>query len=212
MTVDELVGILDDHGFEDTLDTRKIEALNTAYHEICAQEPWPFLEATTDATIDTSTGKVTAPATGAVRAVTRFFADPLGRLDWIRRDEFLDLYFPDTDLDGDPFLYFFIGQDIYVYPIPAADPSTVLDYLKVEDELESGGAETTILLPPRHHKIIAYRALVDLYTMEDDPELAASFNALYQDKLARMYGDLMRQQYDRPLTVKYVDDGFGFVA
>ena len=208
MTVDEMVSLLDDHGFEDTATDRKIEALNTAYHEICANEPWPFLEATSSVTLDAD-GLVTSPAASDVRAVTRLFLDPIGRMDWIRRDEFLDIYFPDTDLAGDPELYYFVGDSIYVYPIPASSPTGVIDYLKVETELAAGGAEATILLPPRHHKVIVYRALVDLYTMEDDPELAAAFNAMYETKLQKMYGDLMRRQYDRPQTVRYVDDGFG---
>jgi hypothetical protein len=53
-----------------------------------------------------------------------------------------------------------------------------------------------------------YRALIDLYTMEDDPELAAAFKALYDDKLARLVADMNRRQSDRPNVIGWVDDGF----
>lgn len=207
MTVDEMVSILDDHGFGDTLTARKVEALNNRYHEICGEHPWPFLEATAAITTDAN-GKITTPAGSAIRAVIRVYLNR--RISWMRRDELIDRYGASLTTAGEPHTFYTIANEVYLYPISQVTAQGTIDYLRIEADLAAGGAESTVAIPARYHRAIVYGALVDLYTMEDDPELAQAFELQYERKKERMYGDIMRRQYDRPDTVYMIDDGFGY--
>jgi len=44
MDVSEIIDDLEDHGFEDTSEARKLAALNDTLWDVTGREPWPFLE------------------------------------------------------------------------------------------------------------------------------------------------------------------------
>ena len=200
MDVPSIISALDDHGFADTSTPRKLEAINSAYHDLCARMPWPFLEATAAVTTDAQ-GKVTSPTD--IRAVREFSAgDYTGDIQWLRRDEFLGQYMDRRTETGNPYYYFFQAGSLYVWPIKNASSWGVLDYYRAEPDLGSTDAEALILLPPRHHRRLIDGALVYLYNMEDDPELAAIYDERFERGIMNMMFDLQTRQTDRPDTIK----------
>src|SRR5688572_31941548 len=104
-----------DHGFDDLTDSRILSFLNDTYYDICTREPWPFLEATAAVTVN-SDGKVTSPT--SIDKVLSFHDTGIGRsLTPMRLDDFSTTYSSNLTQTGDPYAYFFIGDELYVYPI-----------------------------------------------------------------------------------------------
>lgn len=205
MDVASMLSELDDHGFEDTLTSRKVEILNDTISDVCSRMPWPFLETTNAAlTVDQSTGQVTSPTD--IKQVLVLVDTTTGTsLSPERMDVMTKAYSTQLAQGGNPYLYYFIGGQLYVYPIPSA-PTLTLRYLKVHPTVDQSTTEAGILLPPRHHRVLVLGTLFKLYTMEDDTELAPVFQQQYEDRIARMTEDLMRMQYDRPDRIYVTDE------
>lgn len=201
MTVNELVDLLNDYGFEDTEVARKLEALTAAVWEICSLHPWDFLLKETSA-LSLSARTPTMPSdfdkvrTAVIPSVGRVL-QPITAEDLIKRGCTL------TDT-GVPAYYYFIGETFYIYPVPSSTYTATLVYYAKQSELAADGAETTIVIPPKHHRCIAYRALVDLYEMEDDPELATTMEDRYNRRLAFMNADATKQ-FDRDERIYDLD-------
>lgn len=204
MDVAEMLTILGDHGFTDTGTQTKVDALQDAIWEIEGMRPWPFLDTSITLTFSGSSGLATNfPAdfktARKLKDVQRKVAlDPLDEADL--EDAGLDL-----SLVGVPRVYYPVADQLYVWPIPPSSTTVRMRYLQQSDEITSSSVESAILLPKRYHRIIVIGALVRLYDMEDDPELAARFEGHFEKRVERMVDDLFRKQLDRPDFVRVND-------
>lgn len=209
MTVQEIVDILDLHGFEDVEEDDKVAVINDVLQEINTREPWPYLEVIYD--FDSSdvdaTGLVdftSQPLLAAVLDIVN--TNQYGRsISWIRRDDHFKRNASQLDLTGTPYLFYLVAGQLYLWPIPDGD-SYRITYLQVQEDVDISSAEADILLPARHHRLIALGALYKLHSQEDDPENAMLFQGQFENRMQLMRTDLFRQQYDRPDTIQVVDE------
>lgn len=209
MTVQEIADILDLHGFEDIEDADKVGVINDVLQEINTREPWPFLEVMvdlTDADFDAD-GVVDFTALPTLASVLDIInTETYGRsIRWIRRDEHFKRNATQLDLTGTPYKYFFVNNDLYLWPIP--DGGTYrLTYLQVQEVVDISSAEADILLPARHHRLIALGALYKLHSQEDDPENAALFKSQFDERMILMRQDLFKKQWDSPDSILVTDE------
>jgi hypothetical protein len=106
---------------------------------------------------------------------------------------------------GVPHFYYFLGNAIRIYPTPDTTYTAQLYYEKWPTELDAASAETAILLPVRHHRVLVTGALYKLYLMEDDAELSAQFERHFENRIERMRVDLHQRQIDREEYIIDVD-------
>jgi len=211
MTVQEIMDILDLHGFEDIEDDDKVSVINDVLQEICTREPWPFLEVMVDldasTDVDSATGEVDLGSNPELASVLDIInTDSEGRsIRWIRRDEHFKRNAANLDLTGIPYKYFFVGDALYLYPIPT-DGNFRLTYLQVQEEVDDNDTASAILLPSRHHRVIALGAIYKLHSQEDDPENAAMFQGQFENKLQLMRQDLFKKQWDSPDSILVTDE------
>lgn len=201
MLVSEMIAEIRDFGFDDLTDTRLLGFLNDTYWDVCTREPWPFLEATASATVD-ATGLVTSPTD--ISKVLSISDTVVGtKLQPQRLDDFTQTNATQLTLTGNPDRYYFIGDQLYVYPLSTSN-SLTLRYIRIPAALTST-PDATPILPLRHHRVIVLGSLVKCYMMEDDPENAALNISAYEQKIAQMRSDLWFHQYDRPQVIKDLD-------
>jgi hypothetical protein len=204
MDVSEMITDLGDHGFTDTGTTTKVRVLQDTIWEIEGLRPWPFLETTTDLTFDgaspvPSNFPADFKAALKLRDIQRNVAlNPLDKND-------LENHAYDLTNVRVPEVYYPIASQLELWPIPPASTTVRMRYLKSSAAINSGSVASAILIPARHHRVVVLGALVRLYDMEDDPELAVRFEGHYENRLLKMIEDIFRKQYDRPDFVR-VDD------
>lgn len=198
---------LNDHGFTDTSTTRKLALLQDTIWEIETEEPWPFVEAPSVNLNFDGTSDIATNMPAAFRASLRVKDLVTGRrITPLRLDAFEDQVGINHAQSGDPIYYYFEGSALKFWPIPPSSTGRLkLRYLRVSAAITDTSAESAFLIPPRHHRAIVLGALHKLYLMEDDPELAMGYKALYDEKLKRMRQDLWQQQFDRPDSILVVD-------
>lgn len=191
MLVSEMITEFREHGFDDLTDSRILSFLNDAYFDICAREPWPFLETTATVTMD-SNGLVTSPTDiHQVQAIT----DTANKMAIKPRryDELADIYGALTDT-GQSLYYYFIGDSLYMYPIDTGGTYKVY-YLKQVPALTSS-PDTSPIFNAYHHRNIIVGGLAKAAVMEDDPDLAAVFTNIYETRMQQMRQSLWKKQYD----------------
>jgi hypothetical protein len=199
MDVDELFDSLDVHGFEDVEVVEKEKVLNDVVQEIFSESPWPFLD--TFETVDAagagvdSTGKVTTTIPFTAIRYIRNNSYPERGIRWVREDDLVDAAIDFTEEDI-PTCFYFVGSDLYLWPIPTSGTFRV-GMVQVQDDLTAASVESDILLPARHHRILLLGMLFKLHSQEDDAENALMFKQQFDEKLVRMRNDLFKQQYDR---------------
>lgn len=202
MQVSEMLAEIRDHGFDDLTDSRILSFLNDTYWDICSREAWPFLEATAAVSVD-SNGLVTSPTD--IDKVLSLHDTGLGRsLSPMRLDDFSSTYASNLTRTGDPFAYFFIGDDLYVYPIGTSN-SLVVRYIRRPAAL-TVSPDSSPIMPVQHHRAVVLGSLIKCYMMEDDFENASMFTNAYEKKLFDMRNNLWFQQYDRTDTIMDVDE------
>lgn len=203
MDVSEMISLLDDHGFADTSTERKVEVLQDAIDDICAEEPWPFLEDATDVTLDSQTPTIPTDFQAAVAFVIPSQETVLIPERW----EVMVKNYADLDTQtGVPYKYYFVGTDILVFPIPSGSYTAKLKYLKYHPEITASTVEADILIPAPFHRAIVFGALVNLFDMEDDNTNAQRFEARFERRKAKMKERIFRRQYDRPDRIFELDD------
>lgn len=202
MDVADILSDLDDHGFEDTEEERKLAILNETYWDICGLEPWPFLEKTVTLTFTGSSSvpvNLTAVATLTdLHAVISMNRDgtSFGRLDHMDYDEWLSRFASQSTTAGVARYFYFIGSALHVYPIPGAADTVTLFYIMTPPELTAATTEASIVIPPQYHRgLLVNGSLVKLYAMEDDLDIGAGFNQFYDRTLATMRDFIWRRQY-----------------
>jgi len=211
MDVSEILTVLNNHGFEDTDNTQKMEAMNDAYYDVCAREEWPFLETESNISIDVA-GNCTEP-TGLSKVISIRIPSIPRKLNPERYENIIT-YDPALSQTGDPSCYYFLGNELKFWPKPTATTSATIVYSRFPTELTTSSLETDILIPVRHQRILVTGTLFKLYLMEDDAELAGQFERHFENRIERMRADLHTRQIDRPeyiLDVTPEDyDPFGY--
>lgn len=194
-TLNDYRNELQNHGFTDLPPTILDEFINDAYFDVCSREPWPFLEKS--ATVNTvgGTATLTMP-TDFGKVISMTINAQTMTLTPIRLDDYAKRYVGRYTDSGTPFSYYFEGTVVKVHPVPDTVYAITLKYLAAPTAMTV--SIDTPLLPTRHHRVIALGALVNAYRLEDDPELAAVFEAQYEKRIQTMREDLWKRQYDRP--------------
>lgn len=205
MTVQDIIDELNDHGFTDTSTARKVALINDTVWDICSREPWPFLEESIDLTFDGSSAIPTNWPTDFRAALV--LVDPSNgsllepkRLDALEKESAEDIDTVDT-----PTAYYFVGNQLRLFPVPNDGTTIRMRYLRLHPTLTSSSGAADILIPAQHHRAISLGALYKLYDMEDDFDISQRFQGEYESRLASMRSELWMRQYDRPDRIFDVD-------
>lgn len=207
----DIITELNDHGFADLGQTAQVRAINQALKNVCYRENWPFLEKVLTLTFDGVNGvPVNAPAD--LRAVKKIMDTTSGkRIRFSRTDDFEEKHASELTLAGDPLLYYFVGETLNVWPIPAATQTLRLRYIQMVPDVVASDTEAAIVLPRDYHEAIVFRALMRLYDLDDDSALSARFEAHYENEMAQMEDALMNHQHDEPEYIHALDpDDFDY--
>ncbi len=178
-------------GFQYLPGTRKDRLVNLGYMELCEEEDWPFLEATTSGT---------APLTVSDLRTIESVTNTTNELELLPRDR-RELVSGDPALDatGTAVSYYITGGDtINVYPANTADTFKVLHW-KVPAQLDD--ESDTPLVPSRWRYLIIERACVIGYRDDDETEMMEACEAAYDKGLAKMRYSLMLQQHNYPTYI-----------
>ena len=207
MDVSAMFTVINNHGFDDTDTPEKMEVINDAVWDIESREPWPFLEKT-----------IALNTSGASSVPTNMPAD-FKRVLWLydiangvtlwpeRLSTVRDRFGNVMTTVASPQMYYFIGNQLNLYPIPPASTGGYqLDYFAQQTVLNSASLEANILIPARHHRTIVLGALWRLYNLEDDPEQGQLFQTDYENRIQQMKQDLFRRQEQRADNIFVIDE------
>lgn len=210
MNVSDMMSELDLYGFDDFDSSQKVLLLNEAYLDIVTREPWPFLEKVLTITVPAGEDKITNNA--AVSTNITDLASVLSFVDTTNdvvfnpeRGDVIEKNYRLTDDNSAPFKYYFVGEDMFVYPALSAPTTFRVYYVRVPSDLTANTLSANILLPARHHSIIVFGALVKAFLVNDDPQ-AATFQNMFESRYQQMRNDLWLNQYDRTDRIHIVSD------
>jgi hypothetical protein len=218
--ISAMIDEMDLYGFEDFDDSQKVLLLNEAYLDIVTREPWPFMERVIAINVPTSASKITnnsvvldpdktnptGPITdlGAVLSLIDTTNDIVvvpERADTVEKN------YRVLNTSGVSDKYYFVGDDMYLYPATSSATVYRLYYLKTPSDLTVDTDEADILIPKRHHSIIVYGALVKAFLVNDDPQ-AAVFQNAFESRYQQMRNDVWMNQYDRTERVHIITDSY----
>jgi hypothetical protein len=209
MTLDEMYDELDLYGFDDFEDAQKLLLLNEAYFDIVTREPWPFMEKVVSFTAPSGTTQITNQAfTNSptdVSSVLSFIDTSNDLVMTPERGDVVEKNYRVLDYTGQPETYYFVGDEMFVYPSLPQATSYRLYYLRVPTAATT--TSDTFLIPSRHHSIIVYGALVKSFLVNDDPQAAAFQNA-FESRYQQMRNDVWMNQYDRTERIHVVSDAY----
>lgn len=195
---------MEDYGFDDLERATLARLLDDAHKENCLREPWPFLErqqtitqAANDDTVTTSAtlGKVLA----LVNTTENVTLVPL-RTDVQLKDSLYDL-----DAVGVPTNYYFIADQLHLWPIPDTSTTLRIRYLTEPVTLTKDSDDADIIWPSKHDSVILYAALSKAYYINDDPQ-GAAMQQVMEARLQIARADLWMKQFDRTDRVIVLDD------
>jgi hypothetical protein len=194
-----MINELNDHGFDDASTERKLAVLNDTYWDVCAREPWPFLEESVALTFNGSSGHPTNFPTD-FRAATAMVATAGGvsgrKITFIRPDDFLQRFAEVLTTTGTPRYFTFVGTVMTFYPIPTSDNQVTMYYVAQPPAMLSTDLEATIYIPKAFHRAtLVNGALFKLYAMEDDTDIAPTFETYFERGISNMREYCWRQQY-----------------
>lgn len=204
MDVAEILAELDDHGFTDTSEDRKVAAINFAIKNIAQRRAWPFIEKVTTISFDGSS-PVPQDVPADLRTVMKIM-DGGRRIRPQRVDDVEEQLGARLLEAGTAYYYYFEGRELRVWQVPSAGTSLRLRYLRFAPTVTATSDEAAIVVPSDYHEAVIFRALMRLYDLEDDPELASRFEAHYENVLAQMTEALTTQQMDQADFIHVVDD------
>lgn len=207
MDISEILDSLVNSGFEDTEEDEKVRKINTTLWDIESREPWPFLEKTATLNFDgTSPAPTNMPAD--FKAVMWLYDNTNAITIWPERLSTVRGQYGNTlSQVSDPFVYYFVGDELRLYPTPGASTGRYqLDYFATQPEVSATSVEADLLLPPRHHDVILLGVLYRLYKQEDDPENGNMFQIDYENKIQQMHEDLFRRQHQRADRIFVIDE------
>jgi len=207
MDVSEIIDRLDAIGFEDTADEDKMDVINDSAWDVESRFLWPFLEKSVALDFDGASATPTNLPTD-FKSVIWLYDTTNGTTIWPERlSTVRDRYGNKLAEVADPVLYYFVGAEIRLWPIPGTSTGRYqLDYFASQPELATDSLESAILLPKRHHRILLLGALWRLYKNEDDPEQGNMFQEDYEARIAQMRFDLFGRQHQRADQIFVIDE------
>jgi hypothetical protein len=211
MTLDQMYDEMSLYGFDDFEDEQKLTLLNEAYFDIVTREPWPFLEVIVpDISVPSGVERITnntlvTNSPSDVNAVLSM-VDTTNAITMVpeRADVIEKNYKPLSD-SGTARAYYFVGDELHVYPPTNGSVSYRLYYTRVPTAAST--TSDTFLIPSRHHSIIVYGALVKAFLVNDDPQ-AAAFQNMFEQRYQQMRVDVWMNQYDRTDRIHVLTDSF----
>jgi hypothetical protein len=209
MTLEEMYQEMELFGFDDFSDDQKLTLLNEAYFDVVTREPWPFLETVTSLTVPSGTDKITNNAPTVtnsptdVNAVLSFIDTSNNIVMMPERGDVVEKNYRVTDSSETPYKYYFLGEELYIYP--SVSMETVYRLYYTRTPVAATNNSNQFYIPERHHSIIVYGALVKAFLVNDDPQ-AAVYQNLFESRYQQMRNDLWIQQYDRPDRIHIVSE------
>lgn len=219
MTLDEMYSEMDLYGFDDFEDAQKLTLLNESYFDLITREPWPFLETTTDLLLPSGESQITNnsavlnPSTNVSMPLTDVntvlsFIDLTNRVVMVpERTDVIEKNYMVIPTNIYPDKYYFIGEDMLVYPAAMGDTTYRLYYLRTPVAATTATDTGAWILPERHHSVVLYGALVKAFLVNDDPQ-AAMFQNMYESRYQQMRADAWMQQYDRTDRIHVITDAY----
>lgn len=207
MTVADMLADINSHGFTDTPDTQKLILLNDTIRDVNSRERWPFLVKTTNLNFDGSSPTPTNVPSD-MRAVKWITDLTTGQTIWPERDDTIfNRYGNQLTMVDIPFAFYFVGTALKFYPIPpAATGRYQLDYWAVQSAVDASTSESSILMPPQHHRVYTLGTLAKLYSQEDDNDLASQKFQEFEARINTMRFDLFNQQTMRQDHIFVIDE------
>lgn len=211
MTLDELYDEMDLYGFEDFEDSQKLTLLNESYFDIVTREPWPFLEVIVpDISVPSGVERITnntlvTNSPSDVNAVLSM-VDTTNAITMVpERADVIEKNYKILTDSGTSRAYYFVGDELHVYPPTNSSVNYRLYYTRVPEEAET--TSDTFLIPKRHHSIIVYGALVKAFLVNDDPQ-SAIFQNMFEQRYQQMRADVWMNQYDRTERMHVITDSY----
>jgi len=222
MLLQEMYDQMSLYGFDDFEDSNKLLLLNEAYYDICTREPWPFLEKqlnitvpngqklVTNNTVVTNTDTKVSTSIGDLDSVLSLI-DVSNRVVMVpERLDVIEKNYVVNNLNVFPERYYFINEDMYLYPETRGDTNYILTYLAKPVAINDTGSDTdsnSFLIPARHHSVLVYGALVKAFLVNDDPQ-AAAFQNMFEQRYQQMRNNLWLNQYDRTDRIHVLTDSY----
>lgn len=218
MTLDDMYSEMDLYGFDDFDDDQKLLLLNEAYFDIATREPWPFLEAAIPIVVPSGQTQITNNAvvldpnkTNQAGAITDLnsvlsFIDMSNMVTMTpERADTVEKQYVVADYNGTPSVYYFVGDELKVYPATSSSTNYRLFYTRMPVAVQTASSE--FLIPARHHSIIVYGALVKAFLVNDDPQ-ASVFQNMFESRYQQMRNDVWMNQYDRTERIHILTDSY----
>ena len=196
MTFEELWKEAAARGFSDMLETAQLPRLkryvNEAYHEVCEEEDWPFLEKTTEGT---------APLTITDLAHVLEFTDLSGDFKLDPRDR-REIAAMDANIDGTGTPSYWYREGLTSFKVYPANVNVTfrVRYLRVVADLVAAG--DVPLVPDRFLGAVIDHTVRRLYKNRDQYEGAALAKEEAQDGVEKMRKALMKPNRDRHRRVE----------
>jgi hypothetical protein len=205
------IDTMEDYGFDDLDRTTLARLLDDAHKELCLREPWPFLErqdtitqAVNDASVTTAAGIApSGRAIGKVLALVNKTDNVI--LEPLRTDSQMKDYVYDLDLIGVPTNYYFVGDQLFLWPTPNTTKELRIRYLTEPTTLIENSVDSEIIWPTRHDSVVLYAALSKAYYINDDPQ-GAAMQQVMEARFQVARNDLWMKQFDRPDRIVVMDD------
>jgi hypothetical protein len=231
VTLKDLFDEMDLYGFEDFEDSQKLRLLNEAYFDIVTREPWPFLEQVVEFKASNGTNRFTVDSLFKVRIDNNTLDNSLTNpvlipyseytmnsvLSFIdvtndivmtpERGDVIEKNYRITNDTSTPSRYYFVGDDLFVYPSVSGNPTYRLYFLRLPVEATNSTDTKAWFIPPRHHSVVLYGALVKAFLVNDDPQ-SAVFQNLFESRYQQMRNDVWMNNYDRPDRIHVLSDSY----
>lgn len=211
MTLDELYDEMSLYGFDDFEDSQKLTLLNEAYFDIVTREPWPFLEALTTFTAPSGTTQITnnsfSGSPSDVNAVLSFTDVTHNVIMVPQRTDVIEKNYKINNLTTYPEFYYFINEDLFLFPAASGDTNYRLFYTKKPVAATDATDTGAWFIPERHHSVVLYGALVKAFLVNDDPQ-AAAFQNMFEQRYQQMRNDAWMNQYDRTDRIHVLTDSY----
>jgi hypothetical protein len=231
VTLDDMYSEMELYGFDDFEDSQKLTLLNDAYLDIVTREPWPFLEKSVAFVAPNGVSQLTVNGEMRIRTADNVLDNSASLLDSTlyrvnsvlsfidnknsvvmtpERTDVVEKNYKVNNLNVYPDKYYFVGEDLSVYPAVSGDTNYRMYFLLTPVAATYTGSDSdsdTFLLPARHHTLIVYGALVKAFLVNDDPQ-ATMFQNMFESRFQQMRADVWMNQYDRTERVHVLTDSY----
>lgn len=205
MTPQEFLDDLVAFGYEDTDINAKLRALNYSIKKVANRKPWAFMEKVTTLTFD-GTNPYPTDQPSDLRIALKLMDTSTGkRVRYKPVDEIENEHGADLTLVSTPQFYYFEGTQLRVWPVPPAG-SLRFRYIREHPTVSQSDPESSILVPVAGHEAILFRSVMRLADLEDDDEVAARMDPLFEREMQELNEVLGVTQLDTNDHVQVIDD------